>query len=563
MVVPTPEAIAQAGDETALKAAVGRSLQSVAAQAGLAPYEVPRDLIVETVPFSQDNGLLTDSTKQLRPRLKERYGERLERRYAELAAGQAAELRAVWQDRDRPVAETVARSAQALLAGLDVEPGPERRFTELGGDSLSALSFANLLREIFGVEISVGTLLGPANSLGEIAGLVERLRGGAAAQRATFAAVHGEHATSVRAADLTLDKFIDAATLTASTALPRPAGEPRTVLLTGANGYLGRLLCLEWLQRLAPVGGTLVCLVRAADDDAARQRLEEALDSGDTALKSRFAELTAGGALRVLAGDIGAAHLGLSEQDWQQLTATVDLVVHPAALVNHVLPYRQLFEPNVAGTAEVVRAALTTRLKPVVYVSTVALAAHGAATPDEDTDIRVAHPEHAIDDSHAGGYATSKWAGEVLLREAHDLCGLPVTVFRSGMILAHARYAGQLNVPDTFTRLLLSLIATGIAPESFYSGADGDRRPRAHYDGLPGTSSPPRWPPWACVPPGSGRSTWSTRTTTVSRWTPWSTGWPTAGSPSAGSAATGSGTSSSKPRCRRCRRRSARTPCCR
>lgn len=486
VVVPTPEAIAQAGDETALKAAVGRSLQSVAAQAGLAPYEVPRDLIVETVPFSQDNGLLTDSTKQLRPRLKERYGERLERRYAELAAGQAAELRAVWQDRDRPVAETVARSAQALLAGLDVEPGPERRFTELGGDSLSALSFANLLREIFGVEISVGTLLGPANSLGEIAGLVERLRGGAAAQRATFAAVHGEHATSVRAADLTLDKFIDAATLTASTALPRPAGEPRTVLLTGANGYLGRLLCLEWLQRLAPVGGTLVCLVRAADDDAARQRLEEALDSGDTALKSRFAELTAGGALRVLAGDIGAAHLGLSEQDWQQLTATVDLVVHPAALVNHVLPYRQLFEPNVAGTAEVVRAALTTRLKPVVYVSTVALAAHGAATPDEDTDIRVAHPEHAIDDSHAGGYATSKWAGEVLLREAHDLCGLPVTVFRSGMILAHARYAGQLNVPDTFTRLLLSLIATGIAPESFYSGADGDRRPRAHYDGLPG-----------------------------------------------------------------------------
>jgi fatty acid CoA ligase FadD9 len=53
------------------------------------------------------------------------------------------------------------------------------------------------------------------------------------------------------------------------------------------------------------------------------------------------------------------------------------------------------------------------------------------------------------------------------------------------MILAHSRYAGQLNVPDLFTRLLLSLIATGIAPRSFYpTDPDGSRR-SAHYDGLP------------------------------------------------------------------------------
>jgi fatty acid CoA ligase FadD9 len=48
------------------------------------------------------------------------------------------------------------------------------------------------------------------------------------------------------------------------------------------------------------------------------------------------------------------------------------------------------------------------------------------------------------------------------------------------MILAHSRYAGQLNVPDVFTRLLLSILVTGIAPESFYLGTAA-----AHYDGLP------------------------------------------------------------------------------
>ena len=72
-----------------------------------------------------------------------------------------------------------------------------------------------------------------------------------------------------------------------------------------------------------------------------------------------------------------------------------------------------------------------------------------------------------------------------MLREAHDLCGLPVAVFRSDLILAHSTYSGQVNVPDMFTRLLFSLLATGIAPASFYQTDDAGHRPRAHYDGLP------------------------------------------------------------------------------
>ena len=55
-------------------------------------------------------------------------------------------------------------------------------------------------------------------------------------------------ATEVHAGDLTLDKFIDAATLTAAPTLPGPSAEVRTVLLTGATGFLGRYLVLEWLR---------------------------------------------------------------------------------------------------------------------------------------------------------------------------------------------------------------------------------------------------------------------------------------------------------------------------
>ena len=229
------------------------------------------------------------------------------------------------------------------------------------------------------------------------------------------------------------------------------------------------------------VDGTLICLVRAGCDKDARRRLARTFDSGDLQLLRHFQELAADH-LEVIAGDKGEANLGLDQQTWQRLADTVDLIVDPAALVNHVLPYSQLFSPNVVGTAELIRIALTTKIKPYAYVSTGSVGDQVEASAfTEDADIRVISPARAIDD----GYGNSKWAAEVLLHEANDLCALPVTVFRCDMILADTTYAGQLNVQDNFTRMMLSLVTTGIAPGSFYQlDADGNRQ-RAHFDALP------------------------------------------------------------------------------
>lgn len=73
------------------------------------------------------------------------------------------------------------------------------------------------------------------------------------------------------------------------------------------------------------------------------------------------------------------------------------------------------------------------------------------------------------------GYAASKWACEVRLREAHDLFGLSVNIFRPDMILAHSRFRGQINVPDMFTRLLFSIVETGLAAAVLLSGASGQQ----------------------------------------------------------------------------------------
>ncbi|HEY6819826.1 MAG TPA: carboxylic acid reductase [Mycobacterium sp.] len=483
VVVPTEDAVA-AHSAGALKSRIAESLQTVARQAKLQSYEVPRDFIIETTPFSLENGLLTGIRKLAWPKLKQHYGERLEQLYAELAEGQANELSELrGSGADAPVLQTVSRAAAAMLGTASSDLTPDAHFTELGGDSLSALTFGNLLHEIFDVDVPVGVIVSPANDLQAIANYIEGERQGT--KRPTFAAVHGRDAVEVHAADLTLDKFLDQATLAAAAGLPKVGSEVRTVLLTGATGFLGRYLALEWLERMDLVDGKVIALVRAKTDADARARLDKTFDSGDPKLLAHYQQLAADH-LEVVAGDKGEANLGLDPQTWQRLADTVDLIVDPAALVNHVLPYSELFGPNALGTAELIKIALTTKIKPYTYVSTIGVG--DQIQPGkfiEDADIREISSTRQIHDGYANGYGNSKWAGEVLLREAHDLCGLPVAVFRCDMILADTTYAGQLNLPDMFTRLMLSLVATGIAPGSFYElDADGNRQ-RAHYDGLP------------------------------------------------------------------------------
>ncbi|GAC1403211.1 MAG: thioester reductase domain-containing protein [Mycobacterium sp.] len=443
----------------------------------LAPHKLPQHWII------LDEFPLTPSGKVQKYVLRDRFLA-TEAAATTRAEDQTDELRALRSGGpDQPVPDTVRRALQATLGCSPAQVRADARFTDLGGDSLSALTLSKLLEEIFDIEVPVGVLIDPTGDLEQLTNYIEKQRH-TGSKRSTFAAAHGRDSSEVWASDLTLDKFIDAKILQDAQTLSPPSGAANTVLMSGATGYLGRFLCLEWLQRLAQTGGSVICIARGSNPAAARERIDNVFDSGDAELTRHFQTLAAEH-LEVLAGDIGEPNLGLDEATWNRLARSVDLIVHPAALVNHVLPYSQLFGPNVVGTAELIRLALTTKLKPITYVSTIGVAALGDDVIGEGVDIRIASPMRNIDDTYANGYATSKWAGEVLLREAHDQCSLPVAVFRCDMILAHSRYAGQLNVPDLFTRLLLSLVATGIAPHSFYDlDAQGNRK-RAHYDGLP------------------------------------------------------------------------------
>ncbi|KRQ18708.1 MULTISPECIES: non-ribosomal peptide synthetase [unclassified Mycobacteroides] len=378
--------------------------------------------------------------------------------------------------------EEAVAGIYAQVLGVD-RVGTDDSFFDLGGDSISAMRVVAAINTSLDAQLAVRTLFESPS----VRSLSVYLDGAASsgASGPTYASVHGPGALEVRASDLTLDKFIDEATLQAAPALPRADARPRTVLLTGATGFLGRYLVLQWLKELEDVDGTLICLVRAKSDEDARRRLDKTFDSGDAEL-IRVYEALAADRLQVIAGDKAEPGLGLDDETWQRLSGTVDLIVDSAALVNSVLPYSELFGPNVVGTAELIRFALTSKLKPYTFVSTADVGREiEKSTFVEDADIRLISAVRPSDGSYANGYGNSKWAGEVLLREAHEKVGLPVTVFRSGMIMVGTSYAGQVNASDTVARMVLSIVATGVAPHSVYRLTEEGDRQRAHFDGLP------------------------------------------------------------------------------
>lgn len=504
-----------------LKPALRRAMEATAKDAGLAAYEVPREFLVHPEGFTRENHLMTDSNKLARARCKALFGPRLDALYAALE-----ERRVRWiEEAERKGA--AASPAEQVRAALEMTLGiggdgsvdlATATFGQLGGDSLSAVRVVEHLRRLSGVAVPVAELLNPAATLGALVARIEAAQqqgrgaerqpgegeeGGdplaAAAPDVVYRRVHGldadalaAEAEMIYAKDLTVDKFMPLDVLSppaaggaadwAGRAASREA--PESVLLTGANGFLGRFLLLELLQR---VPGKVFCLVRARDDAGARARLLGALGPrAGEGLRGLVERLSGeNDRLVVWAGDVSRPLLGLSSEAYAALGEAVDTVVHAGALVNHTLSYAELFGPNVLSTARVARFCLSTPARPkhLHFVSTVAVAM-GVGGPSEVTEAHLGSlwgAERRTGGSYAGGYGASKWAAECLLQDLRRRTGLPCAAYRCSMILPHTRLAGQINTADVFTRLLAGAIYTGLAPASF---TDGQGR-APHYDGSP------------------------------------------------------------------------------
>lgn len=471
--------------EEEIRSLIRDELRAVGTAEGLRSFEIPRDFIVERASFSQENGLLSSVRKRLRPALKRKYGTQLEAIYAAAENRQKEDI-AKLKDPSSALspAQKIGKVLETQLGLNAIDVTSDRNFGQWGGDSLGAVLFGLSLEEIFGVEVPPNTVLSPTGSISSWAEYIERALSGDMTAAVSFSSIHGENPTHLSAAELSLSNFVDDAVLETAKGLSVSESRAKqTILVTGANGFLGRFICLEWLKTTAVSGGKVICLIRGKDDAHARQRLTAIFADGEKAFAADFKTL-ADKHLTVIAGDLAQSQFGLEDADYADLKQQVDRVVHVAALVNHKLSYASLFDANVLGTAELIQFALQAKLKPIDFISTVAVQAN-LDMSNGNTEAAPLKARIKITDHYAAGYGASKWAGEIMLGEATKDYDLPVNIFRGDMMLAHETYAGQMNSDDMFTRLLFSLIETGVAPKSFYKLDEAGQVQTGHYDGVP------------------------------------------------------------------------------
>ncbi|MFE5619677.1 thioester reductase domain-containing protein, partial [Streptomyces sp. NPDC056524] len=236
----------------------------------------------------------------------------------------------------------------------------------------------------------------------------------------------------------------------------RPAAEvvrsvvdPREVLLTGATGFLGAFLLRDLMRS---TGARVHCLVRGDDPAQARARLRENLE------RYQVWDAVDADRLSVIVGDLAEPRLGLSDEDFDRLAETVDVVYHNGAQVHWLHPYQSLKASNVGGTEEVLRLAARHRTVPVHYVSTVGVF-EGAVTAG--VPLKVSDPTGPAE-RLPSGYLQSKWVAEQVVELARER-GLPVSVYRVDVISGD-QDNGACQTSDFVWLSLKGLLQAGAVP---------------------------------------------------------------------------------------------------
>lgn len=335
----------------------------------------------------------------------------------------------------------------ALLEVDDVSPTD--RFFTLGGTSLLAARMVLQVREVCRADFPLNAIY-DSDQLREFVAVVRAAQRGA---QGSGAVVDGPDTWK---ADAVLDHDVRA-TLTAtdrsssSTAL----GVDTRIFFTGATGFLGAFLLRDLLVR----GHEDVrCLVRAESVSEGLARIRSALNKYEL-WKEEF-----GRRIIPVPGDLSKIRFGLDAAAFASLAKSVDAVIHTAAQVNYVQTYAAHRAANIGGTTEIIRLAVTGRLKPLHHVSSIGIFGPSGFFGGN----RVVREDSNLDDyteylRYDLGYSASKWVAEKLVWTAKDL-GLPTRVYRPGFIMGDSR-TGAGNADDFVGRAVRGMIQAGVCPD--------------------------------------------------------------------------------------------------
>jgi thioester reductase-like protein len=333
------------------------------------------------------------------------------------------------------LAARIATLAMQFVRAPERSPDPSMSFTDLGLDSLGTIELAAAIEEDLGIDVPLD-LVADSTDARTLAACLTHRRGSA----------EDPH-------EIVRDAILpDDVRPPARSASRRIRGgsllEARSVLLTGATGFLGGWLTAELLRRSDT---RLICLVRPGRRPAG-ERLQARLVECGVDPKTVTDRVT------VAEGDLTQPSLGLSSNAFSRLASASDAVCHVGAAVNWVHTYRGLRSANVTATRELLRLACL-QGHPFHFVSSISVcySTTGPAVVDETYE-----PLPHLSGIHLG-YAQTKAVSEALVLEARRR-GLPATIYRPSLISGHSATA-DFNADDLLSLLIKGCVAMGCAPD--------------------------------------------------------------------------------------------------
>ncbi|KAK9506457.1 hypothetical protein O3M35_008394 [Rhynocoris fuscipes] len=222
----------------------------------------------------------------------------------------------------------------------------------------------------------------------------------------------------------------------------------KNIFLTGATGFVGKLLLDQLLRKCNP--NKLYLLIRPKYNVTPAQRLNEIFNHMlyDRLKNEKPNYLDK---VQLISGDLSVENLGLSEESKLELIENVDLVIHGAATVKFEEPFITACKINVIGTIAICKLCHQIKnLKAFVHVSTAY-----CNCPYKDINEEFYEPPISCDKllnmidtldeeqieilskkilgKWPNTYVFTKAVGEDVIRTHSQ--GLPVSIFRPAMIV--------------------------------------------------------------------------------------------------------------------------------